>query len=208
MLTKIFLSGYRIYRNKLEHITKKYSNYFAWSWTFICTYGVLFWCSTPLVEEWSSYKMNPINYTFKQRNLPYIAWYPLNTNDIHTYAYLYIMQVLGGLSSGFGIVFYDSFYVSMLLTSCAQFQYINIIMMKIDFDKYDLCYRLFLNDSLIMEIKYFEKFQHARGWARSPGQVKEMCGLSWKNYEVIFLLHLLCEIIVVIYNLYNVIVIM
>lgn len=51
-----------------------------------------------------------------------------------------------------------------------------------------------------MEIKYFEKLQRARGQVHSREQVKEMRGLSYRNYKVIFLFHSLYEIIVVIYN--------
>lgn len=136
LLTKIFLSGYRIYRNEMEYV-KKYSNFFVCLWTFVCTYGVLHWCANPLILEWLSDQTNAINYTFKQRNLPFIAWYPLNTDDPYIYNYLYLMQIIGGLGSGIGIICYDAFYIIMLMVICAQFQYINIIM-KIDFDKYDL----------------------------------------------------------------------
>jgi len=66
------------------------------------------------------------------------------------------MQIIGGLSSGFGIICYDVFYVTMLMIICAQFQYINTVLMKIDFDKYDLCYVDYLKTNfLIMKIKYF-----------------------------------------------------
>lgn len=138
LLTKIFLSGYRIHRNEMEYV-KKYSNFFTCSWTFTCVYGVLHYCANPLIVEFD--QINSINCTFKQKNLPYIAWYPLNTDDTYIYYYLYLTQIIGGIASGIGIICYDSFYVTMLMVICAQFRYINIILMKIDFDKYDL--RLF-----------------------------------------------------------------
>ncbi|XP_018314889.1 odorant receptor coreceptor [Mycetomoellerius zeteki] len=42
--------------------------------------------------------------------------------------------IIGGISSALGIICYDTFYVTTLMVICAQFQYINIILMKIDFD--------------------------------------------------------------------------
>ncbi|KYN10181.1 Putative odorant receptor 85c [Trachymyrmex cornetzi] len=125
--------GYRIYRNEMEY-AHKYSNFFVCFWTFACVYGVLHWCANPLLLEWAPNQINLINQTLKKRNLPFIGWYPINTNDFYNYVCLYLMQIIGGISSGFGIICYDSFYVIMLMVICAQFQYINIILMKIDFD--------------------------------------------------------------------------
>ncbi|KAG5310356.1 OR13A protein, partial [Acromyrmex insinuator] len=125
--------GYRIYRNEMEY-TRKYSNFFMWCWTFACIYGVLHWCANPLLLEWAPNQINSINETLKKRNLPYIGWYPINTNDIYNYVCLYLIQIIGGISSALGIICYDTFYVTMLMVICAQFQYINIILMKIDFD--------------------------------------------------------------------------
>ncbi|XP_011701733.1 PREDICTED: odorant receptor 13a-like [Wasmannia auropunctata] len=124
--------GCQIYKNEMEH-ARKHSNFFVWWWTLVCIYGVLHWCSTPLLLEWAPDQINSINYTFKTRNLPFVGWYPLNTDNTYNYVCLYLMQVIGGLSSALGIVCYDTFYVSMLMVVCAQFQYINTILVTIDF---------------------------------------------------------------------------
>lgn len=142
-----FLLGYRIYRNEMEH-TRKYSNFFVCCWTFACIYGVLHWCANPLLLEWAPNQINSINQTLKKRNLPYVGWYPINTNDIYNYVCLYLMQIIGGISSALGIICYDTFYVTTLMVICAQFQYINIILMKIDFDKYYLLCTIILKQTL------------------------------------------------------------
>ncbi|KYN35942.1 Putative odorant receptor 85c [Trachymyrmex septentrionalis] len=129
--------GYQIYRNEMEY-TRKYSNFFICCWTFACIYGVLHWCANPLLLEWAPNQINSVNQTLKRRNLPYIGWYPINANNIYNYVCLYLIQIIGGISSGLGIICYDTFYVTMLMVICAQFQYINIMLMKIDFDKYYL----------------------------------------------------------------------
>lgn len=134
----MFLSGYRIYKNEMEY-ARKYSSFFVWWWTCACIYGVLHWCANPLLLEWAPDEIKSINRTLKRRNLPFIGWYPLNTDDIYNYACLYLMQIIGGISPALGIVCYDAFYVTMLMVICAQFQYINTITMQINFDKYDLC---------------------------------------------------------------------
>ncbi|KAL0125368.1 hypothetical protein PUN28_004480 [Cardiocondyla obscurior] len=126
--------AYQIHRSEMES-ARKYSNIFMWCWIFTCIYGVLHWCANPLLLEWVSNQIYSINTTFKQRNLPFIGWYPLNTNDIHNYGYLYIMQVMGGIAPAFGIICYDGFYITMLMVICAQFQFINAILMKNNIDK-------------------------------------------------------------------------
>lgn len=177
----------------MEYVSK-YSNFFVWWWTCTCIYGVLHWCANPLLLKWSSDHVNSINCTFKQRNLPFIAWYPLNTDDIYNYVYLYLMQIIGGISSALGIICYDSFYVIMLMIICAQFQYINTILMKINFDKYDLNYQLFVNKPLwSLGNKIFGKLQRARGSVHSREQIKKLHGLSHRDYKVTFLFHLLCS---------------
>lgn len=117
---------------------RRCSSYFIYGWTCPCIYGVLHWCTNPfLLGTWALKQMNSTNHTFIKRSLPYIGWYPLNTDDIYNYIYLYIMQVIGGLSSVFGNICYDTFYVTMLMIVCAQFQYINTALQRINFDKYD-----------------------------------------------------------------------
>lgn len=143
LLTKIFLSGRQIYRNKMEYM-RKYSNLFLWWWTFACIYGVLHWCANPLVLGWSPDEIDSINHTVKNRNLPFFIWNPVNIDNIYAYACMYVMQTIGGLSSALGIICYDTFYVTILMIICVQFQYINIIITKIEF-KYELCYWLFVN---------------------------------------------------------------
>lgn len=116
---------------------RRYSNYFIYGWTCTCIYGVLHWCANPfLLGTWALKQMNSTNYTFTERNLPFIGWYPFNTDDIYNYIYLYLMQIIGGISSGLGIVCYDTFYVTMLMIISAQIQHINIILTRINFDKY------------------------------------------------------------------------
>jgi len=163
--------------------TRKYSNFFICCWTFACIYGVLHWCANPLLLEWAPNQINSVNQTLKRRNLPYIGWYPINANNIYNYVCLYLIQIIGGISSGLGIICYDTFYVTMLMVICAQFQYINIMLMKIDFDKYYLLRRLyFKTNSLIMKIKYYWKLQRVRSCRRSPEQIKELRGLSYGDY--------------------------
>ncbi|KYN04844.1 hypothetical protein ALC62_04228 [Cyphomyrmex costatus] len=127
--------GYRIYTNHMEY-TRKYSNFFVYCWTFSCIYALLHWCANPLLLEWAPDQINSINQTLKKRNFPFIGWYPINTNDINNYVYMYLMQVIGGISATLGNIFYDAFYVTMLMVICAQFQYINMILAKTNFDKY------------------------------------------------------------------------
>ncbi|XP_012535514.2 odorant receptor 4 [Monomorium pharaonis] len=124
--------GCRIYRDKMEYV-RKYSNIFIQWWTITCIYGVLHWCANPLLLEWS-FQTSSFNHTFKQRNLPFVGWYPLNTNDFYNYVCLYLVQIIGGISPALGIVCYDSFYVTMLMAICVQFQYINIVLTKINSD--------------------------------------------------------------------------
>jgi len=147
LLTKIFLSVCRIYRNEMEQ-ARKYSSFFLSFWTFACVYGILHWCFNPILLSWASDQMNSINYTLKKRNLPFIGWSPLSTDNIYNYICLYLMQIIGGLSPGLGIVCYDVFYFTMLMIVCAQFRYISAVLMKIDFDKYDLCYVDYLKTTL------------------------------------------------------------
>lgn len=170
----------------MEYV-RKYSNFFVWWWTFACIYGVLHWCANPLfIEFLASDQTNSINHTFKRRNLPFVGWYPLNTDDIYKYFCLYLMQIIGGISSALGIVCYDAFYVTMLIVLCAQFQYINTVLIKINFAKYDLRYVDYFKNSLIMEIKYLGELQRARGHAHSRPQIKELRGLPYRDFKVIF----------------------
>ncbi|XP_070150568.1 odorant receptor 13a-like isoform X2 [Polyergus mexicanus] len=126
--------GCRIYRNEMEY-ARRYSSYFIYGWACACIYGVLHWCTNPfLLGTWALKQINSTNHTFINRSLPFIGWYPLNTDDIYNYIYLYVMQVIGGISSAFGIICYDTFYVTMLMIICAQFQHINTILQRIDFD--------------------------------------------------------------------------
>ncbi|XP_050450947.1 odorant receptor 4-like isoform X1 [Cataglyphis hispanica] len=126
--------GCRMYRNEMEY-ARRCSSYFIYGWACPCIYGVLHWCTNPfLLGTWALKQMNSTNHTFIKRSLPYIGWYPLNTDDIYNYIYLYVMQVIGGLSSVFGNIFYDTFYVTMLMIVCAQFQYINTALQRINFD--------------------------------------------------------------------------
>ncbi|XP_019882318.2 putative odorant receptor 85d [Camponotus floridanus] len=126
--------GYRIYKNEMEY-AHRYSNYFIYGWVCACVYGVLHWCANPfLLGTWALEQMNSANHTFIKRNLPFIGWYPFNTDDIYNYIYLYLIQIIGSVSSAFGSVCYDTFYVTMLMIICAQFQHINIILTRINFD--------------------------------------------------------------------------
>lgn len=126
-----------MYRNEMEY-ARRYSNYFIYGWTCMCIYGVLHWCANPfLLGTWAIKQMNATNHTFVKRNLPFIGWYPFNIDDIYNYIYLYLMQIIGGMSSALGIVCYDTFYVTMLMIICAQFQHLNMILTRINFDKYD-----------------------------------------------------------------------
>ncbi|XP_025075235.1 odorant receptor 83a-like [Pogonomyrmex barbatus] len=138
--------GYRIYRNEMEYV-HKYSNYFIRFWAFACVYGVLHWCANPLLLRlWIPDQINPINYTLKERNLPFVGWYPLNTDNIYNYVCLYFMQIIGGISPALGIVCYDAFYISMLMSICMQFQYINIILkLKLNINDFDNVPRAILN---------------------------------------------------------------
>ncbi|XP_018393059.1 PREDICTED: odorant receptor 13a-like [Cyphomyrmex costatus] len=45
-----------------------------------------------------------------------------------------LLLVIGGISATLGNIFYDAFYVTMLMVICAQFQYINMILAKTNFD--------------------------------------------------------------------------
>ncbi|CAL1677976.1 unnamed protein product [Lasius platythorax] len=125
--------GCEIYRNEME-CARRYSSYFIYGWTSTCIYGALHWCTNPLLlGTWTLKQMNSTNHTFI-RTLPFIAWYPFNTDNIYNYICLYLMQIIGGVSSALGIICYDCFYVTMLMIICAQFQYINTILRRIDFD--------------------------------------------------------------------------
>lgn len=117
---------------------RRYSSFFIWWWLCTCIYGVLHWCTNPLILKSGSPKqINSMNHTFTERGLPFVAWYPLTyTDNNYNYICLYLLQIIGGLSSALGIVCYDAFYVIMLIVICAQFQYINTILTT-DPDKYD-----------------------------------------------------------------------
>ncbi|XP_072751008.1 odorant receptor 13a-like isoform X2 [Anoplolepis gracilipes] len=126
--------GCRVYKNEMEY-ARRYSSYFIYGWTCTCIYGVLHWCLNPfLLRTWAVKQMDSTNHTIIKRNLPFIGWYPFNIDDIHNYIYLYFMQIIGGISSALGIVCFDTFYVTMLMIVCAQFQYINTMLTRINFD--------------------------------------------------------------------------
>ncbi|XP_029667761.1 putative odorant receptor 85d isoform X2 [Formica exsecta] len=179
--------GCRIYRNKME-CAHRYSSYFIYGWACACTYGVLHWCINPfLLGTWALKQMNSTNHTFIKRSLPFIGWYPLNTDDIYNYIYLYVIQVIGGISSAFGIICYDTFYVTMLMIICVQFQHINTILQRNNFDKYDQS--LFLSQ-VICKInsldhgKILLDLQRARSNVYSREKVKELRGLSCRDYKI------------------------
>jgi len=103
----------------------------------IFIYGVLHWCINPLLLNLvaSADQTNFINRTFAKRSLPFIGWHPINTDNMNHYLCLYLMQIIGGISSVFGIICYGIFYITMLIIICAQFRYINATLEKIDSDK-------------------------------------------------------------------------
>ncbi|XP_029667762.1 uncharacterized protein LOC115238247 isoform X3 [Formica exsecta] len=184
--------GCRIYRNKME-CAHRYSSYFIYGWACACTYGVLHWCINPfLLGTWALKQMNSTNHTFIKRSLPFIGWYPLNTDDIYNYIYLYVIQVIGGISSAFGIICYDTFYVTMLMIICVQFQHINTILQRNNFDKYDQS--LFLSQ-VICKInsldhgKILLDLQRARSNVYSREKVKELRGLSCRDYKGLQIAH-------------------
>ncbi|XP_067209476.1 odorant receptor 4-like [Linepithema humile] len=120
--------GSQIFANEMEY-ARRYSSFFIWWWLCTCIYGVLHWCANPLVlKSGTPGQINSTIHTFTERGLPFIAWYPMNTNDNYNYICLYLLQVIGGLSSALGIVCYDAFYITMLIIICTQFQYINTIL--------------------------------------------------------------------------------
>jgi len=103
----------------------------------IIIYALLHWCLNPLLLDLisSANQTDSINHTFAKRSLPYIGRYPINTDDMDHYLCLYFMQIVGGISSVFGIICYGAFYITMLIVICAQFRYINATLARIDSDK-------------------------------------------------------------------------
>lgn len=170
---------------------RRYSSYFIYGWTSTCIYGALHWCTNPLLlGTWTLKQMNSTNHTFI-RTLPFIAWYPFNTDNIYNYICLYLMQIIGGVSSALGIICYDCFYVTMLMIICAQFQYINTILRKIDFDKYDqsILLRVFYKINSLDHGNILLDLQRSRSNVYYREKIKELLGLPYRDYKVIFLLN-------------------
>ncbi|XP_032684230.1 odorant receptor 4-like [Odontomachus brunneus] len=94
----------------------------------MCNFTVLQWCVAPLLS--GTYKIYLINDTFTDRDLPYIAWFPLDTQNIFNYILLYMVEAVGMLSCIVAIYCFDSFYVSMLIITSAQLRYINRTLTK------------------------------------------------------------------------------
>ncbi|XP_032684229.1 odorant receptor 33b-like [Odontomachus brunneus] len=122
--------GSELYESKIGS-ARQHSNFFFLWWLFMCVFTVIQWCVIPLLL--GTYKSYLINDTFTDRDLPYIAWFPLDIQNNFNYIFLYLVQTIGMLTCAFGIVCYDSFYVSMLIAICTQIQYINTILAKTDF---------------------------------------------------------------------------
>lgn len=169
LYNRVFSSGCQIYRNEMEN-ARRYSSYFIYGWTSACIYGTLHWCANPLLLGfWTVKQMNSTNHTFITRSLPFIAWYPFNTDNIYNYICLYFMQIIGGISSSLGIVCFDCFYVTMLLIICAQFQYINTILTRINFnDKYD--WFLFYFFTSVSLNKFSQSLKYIIGFAACQKQ--------------------------------------
>lgn len=104
---------------------------FLYGWLWVCTYGVLHWCSNPLILEFqeksvaTEYSMDTNVTVRRVRMLPYLGWIPWDVNGDVGYAVMYFVQFIGGMSSAIGSITYDVFYISSLMIVCAQLRYLN-----------------------------------------------------------------------------------
>ncbi|XP_025161170.1 odorant receptor 4-like [Harpegnathos saltator] len=120
--TIIFL-GHEIYKSEIECARQHTNLFFCW-WLSCIFFAVTQWCAAPFLS--GTYKSYLINGTFTDRELPYMGWFPLNTRDIYAYIFLLMLQIIGMLSCTFGIIFFDSLYISILIIIRVQFRYINM----------------------------------------------------------------------------------
>lgn len=85
--------------------------------------------------------MNPVflkislsrtNDTFaaNERLLPYVAWIPWDTKSLSGYGYTYLFEFLGSVSSCVGHIFYDVFYMTIVMMICAQLRYLNYFLVE------------------------------------------------------------------------------
>lgn len=143
----ISLLACRLYNDTMEQACR-FCNYFICSWMSVTIYGVLHWCSNPLLVTSRENKMDSINNTLNQRGLPFITWQLWNIDNIYSYICLYFTQIIGGVACAIGTVCYDAFYVSLVMVICMQLQYVNTVLTKIDSNKYVSVIMLFCNLSV------------------------------------------------------------
>ncbi|XP_020292359.1 odorant receptor 13a-like [Pseudomyrmex gracilis] len=196
--------GYQIYRSQMER-ARQYSTYFIRGWMITCIYGILHWCANPLfITSWTEMDFTS-NHTSTKRNLPYITWYPLDVDNIYNYICLYSMQVIGGLSSAIGIVCYDSLYVTILMIICAQFQYINTILTKTNFDNVSTLEKKLKNcaDCHAEIIKFLKMLQSFTGPTMFVQCIETLIGICLVSFQTSAIVVINKETILILWSLFE-----
>ncbi|XP_043267802.1 odorant receptor 85b-like [Venturia canescens] len=124
-------SGWKKYKREMRSTRLHYLT-FLYGWLWLCVYGVLHWCSNPIILEMKESGfggkglMDEDNSTgTRARYLPYLGWRPWDVSDNTGYFCLFFVQFIGGLSSALGSITYDVFYIASLMMICAHLRYLN-----------------------------------------------------------------------------------
>ncbi|KAF7414922.1 hypothetical protein HZH68_003411 [Vespula germanica] len=133
--TRISKTGCDFSKTEMETVYKD-SRIWQYLWTTFCVYGILHWCFNALIQKYYG-QMNNLNTNDSNANidydsLPYITWQPWDIGTDKGYAYSFIIQLIGALTSTVGAACYDSLHICILMVICGQLRCLYFSLIEID----------------------------------------------------------------------------
>ncbi|KAL2717457.1 odorant receptor 85f-like [Vespula squamosa] len=114
----------------------KDSRIWQYVWTTFCVYGIFQWCFNTLIQKYygqmEALNTNDSNADIDYNSLPYITWQPWSIETVKGYAYSFIIQLIGALSSTVGAACYDSLHICILMVICGQLRCLYFSLIEID----------------------------------------------------------------------------
>lgn len=125
------IEGWKKYKEEMKR-TRLHYLIFLYAWLWLCVYGILHWCSNPIILEIKEEGFTRNTYideknltSSRTRYLPYLGWRPWDVTNNTGYFILFFVQFVGGMSSAIGSITFDVFYISSLMIICAHLRYLN-----------------------------------------------------------------------------------
>ncbi|XP_014609706.1 PREDICTED: uncharacterized protein LOC106789747 [Polistes canadensis] len=104
----------------------KDSRILLYSWTTFCVYGVCHWCFNALLLNFKGQMKTSNTNNSNAILLPFITRQPWSIETVTGYTCSFIIQLVGGLTSGVGVASYDILYVCILMVIYGQLRCLSL----------------------------------------------------------------------------------